>query len=116
MHYKTDSRLLIVNFSINVIAKILQNLDPSKTHGHDKISICMLTIMFKFKLKLLEHIFKQSMESGSFLSEWEKGNVLPIQKKDDKLCFKNYCPVSLLPICGKNFKKIIFNEMFKFFI
>ena len=30
-------------------------------------------------------------------------------------CIKNYCPVSLLPICGKIFEKLIFNERFKFF-
>ena len=70
-----------------------------------------LQLCFNSNCKLLEHIFKQAMESGSFLSEWEKGNILPIQKKDDKLCLKNYRPVSLLPICGKKFLKIIFNEM-----
>ena len=56
------------------------------------------------------------MESGSFLSEWKKGNVVSIHKKDDKQCLKNYCPISLLPICGKIFDKLIFNEMFTFFI
>ena len=56
------------------------------------------------------------MESGSFPSEWKKGNVVPIHKKDDKQCLKNYRPISLLPICGKIFEKLIFNEMFKFFI
>ena len=29
---------------------------------------------------------------------------------------KTYCPVSLLPICGKFFEKLIFNEILKFFI
>ena len=66
--------------------------------------------------KPLELILKQSMESGSFPSEWKKGNVVPIHKKDDKQCLSNYRPVSLLPICGKIFEKLIFNEMFKFFI
>ena len=50
------------------------------------------------------------------MSEWKKGNVVPIQKKYDKQCLKNYRPISLLPICGKIFEKLIFNEMFKFFI
>ena len=56
------------------------------------------------------------MESGSFLSEWKKGNVVPIHKKDDKECLKNYRSIFLLPIWGKIFEKFIFNEMFKFFI
>ena len=56
------------------------------------------------------------MESSSFLSEWKKGNVVSIHKKDDKQCLKNYCPISLLPICGKIFGKLSFNVMLKFFI
>ena len=56
------------------------------------------------------------MESGSFPSEWKKGNVVPIHKKDDKQCLKNYRPISLLPICRKIFEKLIFNEMFRFFV
>ena len=29
---------------------------------------------------------------------------------------KNYRPVSLLPICGKILERLMFNEMFEFFI
>ena len=93
-----------------------QNLDPNKAHGHDKISIWMLQLCGNSICKPLELIFQQAMESGSFPSEWKKGNVVPIHKKDDKQCLKNYRPISLLPICGKIFEKLIFNEMFKFFI
>ena len=42
LSYKTDNLLLTVNFSIDDIAKILQNLEPNKAHGHDKISILQL--------------------------------------------------------------------------
>ena len=76
LNYKTDYRLLTVNFSIDDIAKILQNLDPNKAHGHDKISIGMLQLCGNLICKPMELIFKQSMESGSFPSEWKKGNVI----------------------------------------
>ena len=115
-NYKTDDRLSAVNFSIDDIAKILQNLDPNKAHDHDKISIRMLQLCDNSICKSLELIFQQGMESGSFPSEWKKVNVVPIHKKDDKQCLKNYRPISLLPIRGKSFEKLIFNEMFKFFI
>ena len=115
-NYNTDNRLSTVNISIDDIAKIIQNLDLNKAHGHDKISIRMLQLCGNSICKPLNLIFQQAMESGSFLSEWEKGNVVPIHKKDNKQCFKNYRPTSLLPICGKISKKLIFNEMFKFFI
>ena len=112
-NYKTDNCLSIVNFSIDGIAKILQNLGPNKAQGHDKISIRVLQCGNSI-WKPLELIFQQAMESDSFPSEWKKGNVIQIHKKDDKQCLKNYRPISLLPICGKVFEKLIFNEICKF--
>ena len=41
---------------------------------------------------------------------------MPIHKKGDKETFKNYCPVFLLPICSKIFERLIYNEMFGFFL
>ena len=63
LHYKTGNRLLTVNFSIDDMAKILQNLDPNKAHGQDKISIRILQLCGNSVFKSLELIFKQSMES-----------------------------------------------------
>ena len=37
-------------------------------------------------------------------------------EKSVKQNIKHYCPHSLLPICGKIFERLIFNEMFRFFI
>ena len=59
--------------------------------------------------------WRQAIESGSFPSEWKKGNVVPIHKKGDKQCLKNYRPISLLRISEKIFEKLIFNVMFKVF-
>ena len=32
------------------------------------------------------------------------------------IVLKIYRPISVLPICGKTFEKLVFNEMFKFLI
>ena len=45
---------------------------------------------------------------------WKLANVIPIFKKGDKQSIKNYRPVSLLPICGKVFEKIIFNNLYSY--
>ena len=50
-----------------------------------------------------------------FLLNEKKGNITPIHKKGHKQNIKNYRPVSLLPICGKIFERLIFNEMFIYF-
>ena len=98
LHYLTDNRLSSVRFSQDGIAKIIQNLDPNKAHGHDNISIRMLKICGSSIYKPLEIIFKQGIETGFFPSEWKKANVVPIHKKGDKQTLENYRPVSLLPI------------------
>ena len=47
---------------------------------------------------------------------WKLVNVTPIFKKGDKQqSIKNYRPISLLPICGKMFEKIIFNNLYFYF-
>ena len=89
LNYKTDKRLLTANFSIDDIVKVLQNLEPNKAHGPDKISIRMLQLYGISIYKPLELIFKHAMESGFFPSEWKKGNLVPIHKKDDKKYLKN---------------------------
>ena len=61
-------------------------------------------------------IFKQCIETGAFPSEWKKVNIVPIHKKGDTQILENYRPMSLLPICGKILERLMFNEMFNFFI
>ena len=43
-------------------------------------------------------------------------NVVLVHKKSDKQILKNYRPVSLLPICGKVFERLIYNSLFEYFI
>ena len=42
------------------------------------------------------------------------GNEVAIHQKNDRQCLESYCPVSLLPICGKIV--LIINETFPIFI
>ena len=75
------------------------------------IKICSTSIS-----KPLRLIFNHCIDNGIYPCEWKKANVVPIHKKGDKQTLKNYRPVSLLPICGKIFERLIYNEMFGFFL
>ena len=42
-------------------------------------------------------------------------NIIPVHKKEAKYLVKNYRPISLLPIFGKVFEKLLFNFLFSHF-
>ena len=45
----------------------------------------------------------------------EKGKCSSVHKKEDKMLVKNYLPISLLPIFGKMFERVIYNSFFIYF-
>ena len=73
----------------------------------------MLKLSDKAICKPLHMIFTSCLETGDPL---EKANVVPIHKKESKQLVKNYRPVSLLPIWGKVFERLIYNEVYPYLI
>ena len=80
------------------------------------ISIRKLKIFGESISKPLRIILKSCIEKGQFPNEWKKANVVPVHKKGDKRVLRNYRPVSLLPICGKIFERLMYNNLYEFFI
>jgi hypothetical protein len=62
----------------------------------------------------LETLFNESMKNGIFPSELKLAKVTPIYKKDNAELLGNYRPVSVLPIFGKIFEKIIYSRLYSF--
>ena len=100
------------NFSKKDILQKIINLDSHKAHCHDVIRIRMLKRCGDSIWKPLELIFKTCLQNGRFPLEWKKPNVVPIHKKGDKQTIKNYRLVSLLPICGKIFERLLYDTLF----
>jgi hypothetical protein len=52
------------------------------------------------------------IEKGVFPTKWKKANVSPIyKKKNENNIVSNYRPISLLPLCGKIFEKLIYDNL-----
>ena len=113
--FYTDKHLSSIDFDKAEVTRIIKKLDPNKAHGYDGISIKMLKICGDSISKPLTLIFKNCLQSGTFPNLWKKANIVPIHKKNDKQIISNYRPVSLLPICGKIFERIIYDSLFSFF-
>ena len=73
------------------------------------IKLCNDSITIPLKI-----IFKGSLKKGIFPDMWKKGNIIPAHKKDDKTLINNYRPISLLPIFGKIFERVMYNSLFNY--
>ena len=83
-------------------------------------------VEFKEKSKILHSFFaKQCLfidngsKKGIFLEIWQQTwniNGKPVHKTKDKTLIKNYRPISLLPIFGKIFERVICNSLFNHFL
>ena len=57
-----------------------------------------------------------SFKDGVFPVDRKKGNIVPVHKKDRTAILIDYCPINLLPIFAKIFRKVIFTSKLECFI
>ena len=112
--FLTQSRLDSFDLNEDEILNIIRALNIHKAHGRDDISIRMIKICDKSLLKPLILLFENSIKSSCYPDIWKRSNIIPVHKKNDKQLVNNYRPISLLPIFGKIFEKIIFNKIYLF--
>ena len=111
---KTDLSLSQVDVNTDKIVDIIQKYGINKAHGCDQISVAMLKLCATEVALPLSLIFRNCLSTAAFPDSWKCANVQPVHKKNDRQLKTNYRPISLLPICGKIFEKIIFDQVYCF--
>ena len=95
----------------------LEILDIIKEFENGKASD-IPTILIKRSAKIitpvLTKLYNFCMSVGDFPSTFKTGKITPIFKKGDAELLENYRPVSILPIFGKIFEKIIHKRLYSF--
>ena len=114
--YKTNNRINSFRVTNKDIPSTIKSLDSDKSHGCDNISIKMIKICGESVTIPLKIISEGSLKKGILPEIWKKANVVPIHEKEDKTLIKNYCPISLLPIFGKIFERLIYNSLLNYFL
>ena len=112
--FHTDKRIDNVFILDDEIISLIRHLNPNKAMGPDGISGQMLLLCDHSVVLPLKIIFRSIIETSVYPDMWKLANVTPIYKKENKQLVKNYRPISLLPICGKMFEKIIFNSLYNY--
>ena len=113
---KTPHGLLSVTFSQEKILNIIRALDSNKSSGWDGVSPRMIKICDSSIVNPLLIIFEICIREGIFPDMWKMSNVCPIHKKESKNLKENCRPISLLPIIGKMFEKVLFDSLCDYFI
>ena len=95
----------------DLVNEIVSNLKNSKSCGIDNIDTHILKIIKPLIIPALTHIVNLSILTAKFPSAWKYSKVVPLLKKDDPLCPKNYRPVALIPILSKILERVIFIQI-----
>ena len=114
LNYVSTARVSSFRVNKEVILEIINPLNINKAHVYDDISIRMINLCGKSVVKPLSMIFNNCIDTGTFPDIWKQPNIIPVHKKDDKQIVDKYRPVSLWPIFGRIFGKLLFNSIMDF--
>ena len=110
---RINSQLKDIAVNRDKVLKLIRTLDTKKAHGCDEISVSMIKICDSCIVEPLSMIFEKCLSTGLYPSSWKKANIIPIHKKQSRQSKKNYRPISLLPIFGKIFEKLLFDNTYE---
>ena len=86
-------------------------MNPSKTVGPKSIPTNILKLLNDEISSHLSNIYNMSFSMGVFPSVLKTAKVIPVHKKNPKLDYKNYRPISLLPNINKILEKLVYNRI-----
>ena len=96
------------------VASLIHKLDITKSGDIYGITPRLIKDAGPSMATNLSIIFNKSMESGIFPQLLKTAKVIPVYKAESKMIESNYRPISLLPIIGKLFEKLICKRISSF--
>ena len=109
----TNEKIEGIPIENNDIISLIRKLNPTKDNSSHGITGQMLLLCDDSVILPLRIVFRNILSTTIYPDIWKLANVTPIFKKGDKQLIQNYRPISLLPICGKIFEQIVFNNLYK---
>ena len=96
------------------ITNIISSLNSNKVSGPNSIPYRILFLLKNEISKQLADLFNISFITGLFPSVLKTAKVVPVFKKDSKLDYNNYRPISLLSNIEKILEKLMYKRLYTF--
>ena len=93
------------------IANIISSVNSNKSSGPNSKPYRILFLLKNEISKQLADLFNLSFTTGVFPSVLKTAKVVPVFKKDSKLDYRNYHPISLLSNIGKILEKLMYKRL-----
>ena len=112
--FPSRSNLKLHNFSIapTMVKKVIMNLDSSMAFGPDSIPVVVLKNCEPELSYILAQLFNMYLKESCFPDCWKVSLVVLVLKNfGERSTAKDYCPVGLLSVVSKVFKKLVNNRI-----
>ena len=109
---KSQFSTIVAPQTVKVIKKLINN----KATGTHDIPNEILKGNVNILSPYLEEILNFSIKTGVFPNEFKIGKVIPIFKSGEKEDLNNYRPISVLLTIARIFERLLYNQLYKFFI
>ena len=110
----TNTNTFLTPTDKNEIAFIISSLDSHKSSGPNSIPVKILKLLKNDISQQLSDIFNMSFLTGQFPSVLKIAKVIPIHKKQSKVDYANYRPISLLSNIEKIIEKLMYKRLSNF--
>ena len=98
------------------VSDMIDNLDDKKSPGPNGIPVSLLKKFKGFFSFWLAKLINLCFETGVFPDLLKFAKITPLHKKESKLDFHNYRPISLLSIYSKIFEKLIYFRVYAYLV
>ena len=109
-----ESTIFLKSTSEKETGNIISSLNSNKASGSNSIPYRILFLLKNVISIQLGELFNFSFVNGIFPSVLKTAKVVPVFKKDSKLHYGNYCPISLLSNIEKIHENLVYKSLYTF--
>ena len=104
---RSNSKLESVIITKDMVEKLINNLQTTKSFGPDELHPAMLKELVDFITEPITIIFNRSMNEGILPNDWKVAHITAIYKKGDSSNPENYRPISLTSVICKMLETLV---------